>query len=450
MEPAQTLKQRTDRMNHLKIVIALGGLALVFIGGPSLQAVDLAKLQTSYEQAIKAYEEKNYPLYLDHIGESLQNFPNHPLLLYRLAAAYALNGMPLKAMPPLRQTAAMGLVFDIWKNSDFRSLQRRPEFKKIMDLYAKNASPLKGSRRAWAIPGKGLLVEGLAYDPQEKKFLAGSVRRRTILSLDRAGRSEVLSKPEDGLWAVMGLRVDPPRRKLWASLSALPQMEGFKPEDEGRAGLACYDLKTGRLQKKYLLPGKPERHLLGDLAVDAKGTVVATDSQSPVLYTPSPSGDGLEIFLKFDSFQSLQGIDFSPDGRVLFVADYSVGVYVIDRQTKNVRLLEPPRNAALIGIDGLYYYRGSLLAVQNGLRPNRILRIFLNKNFDRIERLTVLEANEPSMSEPTLGVVVDDVFYFNANSQWGLVDDKGQAAPDNKWADPVVLQINLAEPQPKK
>jgi len=437
-------------MSRHRSLVSLGVLALVSIAAAGLSAVDLAQLQKSYDQAMKAYNEKNYPGYLEGIAESLRHFPNHPLLLYRLAAAYALNGMPLKGMPFLRQTASMGLVFDIWNNIDFRSLQRRPEYKKIMDLYARNAAPLKGSRRAWSIPGKGLLIEGLAYDPQTKKFLASSVRRRSILSLDRSGRGEPLSKPEDGLWAVMGLRVDPPRRILWASMSALPQMEGFKPENEGRAGLASYDLKTGRLLKKFLLPGKPERHLLGDVAVDSKGLVLATDSQSPVLYTPSASGDGLDIFLQHDAFQSLQGIDFSSDGRAIFVSDYSVGVYVIDRRTKSVRLLIPPRNGALIGIDGLYFYRGTLLAVQNGLRPNRILRIFLSPNFDRVERLAVLEANEPSMSEPTLGVVADDVFYFNANAQWKLVDDAGRAAPEAKWTDPVVLQISLAGPPVKK
>jgi hypothetical protein len=222
-------------------------------------------------------------------------------------------------------------------------------------------------------------------------------------------------------------------------------MTGLKPEDEGRAGIVCYDLKTGRLAKKYLLPGKPENHLLGDLAVDAAGAVMATDSHMPVVYTPSATGDSLDVFLEYDQFQSLQGIDFSPDGRVIFVADYSVGLYVIDRQTKAVRLLEPPKAAALIGIDGLYFYQGSLLAVQNGLKPNRVLRVFLNKDYSRIERVSVLEANQPAMPEPTLGVIVGGVFFFIANSQWALVDDKGQAAPNEKWKDPVILQVSLAE-----
>ncbi len=419
-------------------------LALALLGAAGLRAIDLAKLQAAYEKATKAYEARNYQEYSEDINEALQYFPNHPILLYRQAAAYALAGTPLKAMAPLRQTAAMGLVFNVWQNADFRSLQKRPELQRILDLYAKNAQPLKGSRLVFSVPQKGLLIEGVAYDPDGGRFYLGSVRRREVLRLDRNGKGDVLSRPQDGLWGVMGLRVDAAGRKLWAALSAVPQMSGFKADDAGRAGIAAYDLKSGKLEKKLVLPGKPEAHLLGDLAVDKKGAVLATDSQAPVIYAVPASGSELEVFLRYDLFQSLQGLDFSPDGKTIFVADYSVGVYAIDRQTKAVRYLEVPRTAALIGIDGLYFYQGSLIAVQNGLRPNRILRIFLNKDFSRIERVTVLEANEPTMTEPTLGCLVNDTFYFNANAQWALVDDKGQAAPDSKWKDPVVRAIDLA------
>lgn len=430
-------------MNRIKLLFLAGGLSLALLGTGALRAIDLENLQKAYERAAKAYEAKNYQQYLDDITEALRYFPNHPILLFRQAAAWALTGRPLKAMIPLRQTAAMGLVFNVWQNPDFRSLQKRPELQRILDLYAKNAQPLKGSQQVLSVPEKGLLIEGVAYDSQERKFYLGSVRRREILRLDRAGKGGVLSRPEDGLWGVMGLKVDSVRRKLWAATSAVPQMAGGKPEDEGRAGLACYDLGSGRLQKKFLLPGKPEVHLLGDLAVDAQGTVMATDSQAPLIYAAPPAGDNLEVFLKNDLFQSLQGIDFTPDGKTLFVADYSVGIYAIDRRTKAVRFLEAPRNAALIGIDGINFYRDSLIAVQNGLKPNRILRLFLSKDHRGIERVAVLEANEPSMTEPTLGVVVQDMFYFNANAQWDLIDDKGQAAPSEKWKDPVIRSIDL-------
>ena len=437
-----------NRMRTPRLMIGQA-LAVFLLGATPLLAIDLVSLQKAYEQATKDYQARNYEAYLEDINEALRYFPNHPILLVRQAAAYSLSGKPLKAMLPLRQTAAMGLVFNVWQDPDFKALQKRPELQRILDVYAKNAQPLNGSRTVFVYPAKAMLIEGVAFDPQDGRFYLGSVRRGMILRLDRTGKGAVFSRPEDGLWGVMGLKVDQARRRLWAALSAVPQLAGFKAEDAGRAGLACYDLKTGRLIKKATLPGKPETHLLGDLTVDSQGMVLATDSQAPLIYSLPADGETPEVFLKSDLFQSLQGIDLSPDGKTIYVADYSVGLYAVDRATKAVRYLEPPRNAALIGIDGLYYYQGSLVAVQNGLKPNRILRVYLSPDGSRIESVAVLEANEPTMLEPTLGCVVNDMFYFNANAQWALVDDKGQAAPDAKWKDPLVRVIDLKAPPAK-
>lgn len=99
---------------------------------------------------------------------------------------------------------------------------------------------------------------------------------------------------------------------------------------------------------------------------------------------------------------------------------------------KKVTHLPALAGATLLGIDGLYFYKGKLIGVQNGVAPRRVVRIHLNKSLDRAERLEVIEANNPVFDEPTLGVIVNDTFYFIANSQWGLVDDKGQLGPDRK------------------
>ena len=61
----------------------------------------------------------------------------------------------------------------------------------------------------------------------------------------------------------------------------------------------------------------------------------------------------------------------------------------------------------------------------------------------RVERCEVLEANNPLFDEPTLGALVNEYFYFIANSQWGLVDDKAQLGPAEKLADPIILKIKL-------
>jgi hypothetical protein len=127
------------------------------------------------------------------------------------------------------------------------------------------------------------------------------------------------------------------------------------------------------------------------------------------------------------------------------MADYSTGLFDIDVTTKTVTHLPPLPGATLLGIDGLYSYNDCLIGVQNGVAPQRVVRLRLTKDLKRVEPCEVLEANNPLFDEPTptLGALVNDYFYFIANSQWGLVDDKAQLGPAEKLADPIILKIKL-------
>jgi hypothetical protein len=153
--------------------------------------------------------------------------------------------------------------------------------------------------------------------------------------------------------------------------------------------------------------------------------------------------DELEPFLENTEFVSPQGLAFSSDEQHLFIADYSTGLFDIDVNTRKVFHFSPVERATLLGIDGLYFYNGVLIGVQNGVTPQRIVRITLSGDVKRVERFDVLEANNPLFLEPTLGVVVKDDFFFIANSQWPLVDESGKLAPDDKLQDPLVLKIKL-------
>jgi hypothetical protein len=156
-----------------------------------------------------------------------------------------------------------------------------------------------------------------------------------------------------------------------------------------------------------------------------------------------PQKDEIELFLEDPAFGSPQGLAFSGSEQHLFMADYGTGLFDIDVKTKKVTHLAPLAGATLLGIDGLYFHQGSLIGVQNGVTPQRVVRLSLSKDLGRVERLEVLEANNPVFLEPTLGVLVKDTFYFIANSQWPLIDDNGKLAADDKLQDPVVLKIKL-------
>jgi hypothetical protein len=197
------------------------------------------------------------------------------------------------------------------------------------------------------------------------------------------------------------------------------------------------------LLKKYPVPGDGQKHWLGDLALDSHGNIYASDSLSPAIYVIRPQQDKIELFLAGAPFINPQGIVPTPDEKKLLMADYLKGLFLIDLQTKEVVEVAAPRNATLSGIDGIYRAGNDIIAVQNGITPNRVIRLKLCSDWLVVEKEEVLEANNPVFDEPTLGVVTNGRFYFIANSQWGAIDDKGNLASPEKLRDAVVLRLNL-------
>jgi hypothetical protein len=159
------------------------------------------------------------------------------------------------------------------------------------------------------------------------------------------------------------------------------------------------------------------------------------------VYVLRQGTDELKMFVEGEPFISPQGLDFTADQSKLFVADYSKGIFLVDLKSKQVTNIVA--DFTLLGIDGLYSYRNQLICVQNGVTPQRIVLYSLNKSLTRIDSFEVIEANNPFFDEPTLGVLVKNVFYFVANSQWASIDQNGKLAADDKLKEPLVLKLRL-------
>jgi len=391
--------------------------------------------------ARKAYQEKNYPTFLENMKLAAQLRPNHPRLMYNLAVAHALNGHQAYAVKWLRRTADMGLIFPAASDKDFDSLHDLSDFKQVLKRFEKNKAPKINSLQAFTVQEKDLVPESLAYDETTDVFYLSSVYKRKILSITPSGEVKVFAAESDGLWSVMGMKVDRANHVLWVCTTAHQQMSNYRPEDKGKSALLKYDLKTGKLLGKFEPADTTKPHWLGDLAINSKGDVFATDSVTPAIYVVRHGGNKLETFLEGAPFVSPQGLDFTKDQKQLFVADYSKGIFLVDLKTKKASSIAS--DFAILGIDGLYAYKGSLICVQNGVNPQRVIRLTLNKNLNHFDRFETIEANNPVFDEPTLGVLVKDRFYFIANSQWGAIDQSGHLAPADKLKDPMILKLKL-------
>jgi len=130
----------------------------------------------------------------------------------------------------------------------------------------------------------------------------------------------------------------------------------------------------------------------------------------------------------------------------MYVADYSKGIFRIDIRTKEIVQLKPAPTVTLLGIDGMYYFDGYLIAIQNGVNPNRV--VSLEVRGDTIPSFKTLEATHPDYMEPTLGVLIGSELHYIANSQWPLVDEKAELSL-NKLRSPVVLKLDLKKAHKK-
>ena len=426
------------RVLALAILLGLSPSTLVIICAQSSP-----DLRGYVQKAQAAYKDRDYAAMIDNLKAALALRPNWGAYTYYLAKGYALSGNKSGALNWLGRLADMGLVYPIARDGDFASIKESDEFKSLVTRFENNTRPIGNSTIAFTVHEKGLVPEGLAYDPAEKTFYLGSVYKRKIISVSEAGEVKDFSSPADGLWSVMGMRVDAVHRVLWVCTASHAQMMNYKESENGVSGIFKYDLKSKTLIKKYLLPSQPKPHWLGDLLLNANGDVFASDSITPGIYKLDRQHDRLELFLANDAFDNPQGLAFSPDEQRLFMADYLKGVFAIDMKTRTVALLSPAPAITTLGLDGLYYHKGKLVGVQNGVKPNRVVELSISKDRTQIEQLKVLEANNPVFDEPTLAVLNGDTLFYIANSQWAAIDEKGVLAAEDKLRDPIVLKLRL-------
>jgi sugar lactone lactonase YvrE len=300
------------------------------------------------------------------------------------------------------------------------------------------------SQAAFTLPERDLLTEGIAYDARTGAFFVGSVHHRKILRIDRSGHvAEFVAPARDGLWAPLGMRADSARRLLWVATAALPQMANYDTVDAGRSGLFAFDLATGALRGRYLLPRDGAPHALGDVAITRAGDVYASDSRAPAIYRVRAGSDTIEAFVRSPLLLSAQGMAFDAAERTMYVADYARGLLRVDLTTRDVQPV-PARDGVLtLGLDGLYAVGDALVGVQNGVAPSRVVRLHLDGAGRRIVAADVLERARPDYVEPTLGVVVRGSLYYVANSQWERFRDDGTVEGADELQAPLVLRLPL-------
>lgn len=355
--------------------------------------------------------------------------PDYPRLGLELARTYAALGRPDDALAALRQLADRGVAFRFAHDPALASLRELPAF---AELAGRNpAAPVNAVRdlTTTVVAGTTGIVECALPGPDQAAWFLADVRHRCIWRLaadGTRGRFTAETEPLDGVfrlaWSADG-------KTLWATTAAVGVMTGSASDEGARSALIALDAKTGKVRQRIAVPADERRHLLGDFVFDRDGTLYATDSFSPVIWRLPPGGGRLEAWLEHADFLNLQGLALGPDGRSLYVADYSNGVWRIDRETKSPALLRAPANATFYGIDGLYAVKDDLYAVQNGVNPQRLLRIRPAAEAGQPSPAEILLSGQPAMTDLALGTLAHGRFSFVGNSGWALFDPAPETPP---------------------
>jgi sugar lactone lactonase YvrE len=427
------------------LALVVLGLALAVPARAQYPAIDSARVaRDAWRQAVPLVRRQEWAPARAHVRRAFEAWPVQPFYVAAYASLSARVRDTAETLRALSHLADLGLPLDIAADSDFVLVRDAPALRGVIRRLAANAAPLPKSTATATLAEADFFPEGISHDSARGVWYLGSIRHRKVARITAGGTStDIVGEGQDGLWAVMGVRADPASETLWVSTAAIPQMAGYVAADSGRSGIYAFDLPSGRLKARYLLPASAPGHLLGDLIVAPNGDVYATDSQDPVIWRVVKGSDQAQEFVRHPLFRSLQGPAMDPSGRTLYVADYSHGVLAVDLNTRAVTLLPTPARTTVLGIDGLVWHQGALLGVQNGVAPARIVRMALDAGGRRITDVTVLDRHSTVATEPTIGTVWGKSFFYVANSQWEAYDDAGRLKAGVRLEPPRILELKL-------
>jgi len=311
-----------------------------------------------------------------------------------------------------------------------------PSFDALRTAMASAAAPVARGRLLATISDSTVFAEGIDAHPVSGALYVASIRHRTILEVRADGHVRDLGVSRDArVGALLGVRVAPDGASLYATTTAHPAMQTSHAahtvgdtvvrDTVVRDAILRVRIADGAVTGQWVVPDDGARHLLGDLAVDARGVVYATDSYAPLLFMLRPDKSALTS-MRHPLFRSLQGVAPVPGASRLLLADYSHGLLRVDLDTRTVtRVIDAPGTTSL-GIDGIVLHGDAVIAVQNGVEPVRIARFMLDAEQRQITRVEVLDQQPALADEPTIGTVWRGGFVYVANSQWEKYDDTGQ------------------------
>ena len=249
------------------------------------------------------------------------------------------------------------------------------------------------------------LAEGMTYDPKGEHFYFGDDISKHLLRYTKDGKpAGYIDGRAYGMTGVAGMRVTTTPHELWVCGAV----------DTGINRIRCIfqlDLTNGSLIAKYPDTSR-KASFFNDIAVTANGEVICTDTYSKSLYKADRKNKVAVLYMRSDSLSDGNGI--TADGNVLYISTRR-GFTKLNTTDRSLSIVNF-QNRYTAGNDGLYFYKNSLIGIQNVFYPMTVARYFMDAGGNKVSHARIMASEDPSFWIPTTGAVVDDYFYFMTNN----------------------------------
>ena len=357
------------------------------------------------------------------VEELLPRLADRGAGLYLLAHHYAHLGDQAHALALLVECVALEEGFDPSEAPAFRALKSAAEFRQLSERVRRGFPPVHRALVKFTLAESDLFPEGLGVDAAKRIFLMGSMHHNKIVRITESG--EIADFVKEGLYDLMpvgGVHVDPADHSVWCATD---------PGEKHRSEIVHFDAQ-GKLLERYTAPGAGP-HDLNDLVLRGEGEIYVTDTDGNKVYRFDRKSHRFALLELPRPVFYPNGITLTDDGNVLYVADF-LGVQRMDLRANQAEEVRPAAHDTLAGVDGLYWYEGGLVGIQNSTALRRVMRWRLSRDGRSVVASEALERGTELVRDPTTGAILDDQFYFMANTGIDNLDDNG------KIADPAKLE----------
>src|SRR5258708_8755584 len=318
--------------------------------------------------------------------------------------------------------------FDPSADPALQSLHGQTEFRSLVEHVLHRYPAVHHAHVAFTVAEKDLIPEGLAVDPDKRLFYLGSLHRKKIVKITESGEVSDFVPANRADWGPLcGIRVAAADRRVGANVCS----------DSGHGAELLHFSLEGKLVERFPAPDAG-KHLFNDLVLRNRNEIYLTDSLANQAYRFDRQSRSFTALSFPRAIYYPNGIALSDDGKWLYVAD-AFGILQVDLSNNLAWEIAPGSFNTLSGVDGLYWYNCSLLALQNGIGLPRLARVRLADDAWHVKNVEILDYRSPLVNLPTTGAILNSNFYFISNSQ---VDNlKDEKIVDQSKLQPVQISV---------